>query len=99
VDALFPDTKGFVEKVCRRRHSVGADGLILIEKSDKLDFVWRFYNADGSEARCARNGGRCAARFALSTHRSRSMSFGTPAGTMRAKVDEAARSSCNSPAG
>jgi diaminopimelate epimerase len=92
VDTLFPDTNGFVEKVCRRRHSVGADGLILIEKSDKLDFIWRFYNADGSEAEMCGNGGRCAARFAyINGIASASMSFGTLAGTMRAKVDESGK--------
>lgn len=87
VDAMFPDTVGFVQKVCRRCHSVGADGLILIERSDNLDFTWRFYNADGSEAEMCGNGGRCAARFAhlLGIAGSR-LSFGTLAGTMKAEV-------------
>jgi diaminopimelate epimerase len=88
VDSLFPDVTGFVQKVCRRRHSVGADGLILIEKSDSLDFVWRFYNADGSEAEMCGNGGRCAARFAfINGIAGERMSFGTLAGIMRANVD------------
>ena len=88
VDTLFPGVKDFVQKVCRRRHSVGADGLILIEKSNSLDFVWRFYNADGSEAEMCGNGGRCAARFAfIKGIAAESMSFGTLAGTMRAQVD------------
>jgi diaminopimelate epimerase len=92
VDSLFSDMKGFVESVCRRRHSVGADGLILIEKSDHLDFVWRFYNADGSEAEMCGNGGRCAARFAfINEIAPASMSFGTLAGTMRATVDKTGR--------
>jgi diaminopimelate epimerase len=89
VEATFTDVEDFVRKVCRRRHSVGADGLILIEKSDTLDFVWRFYNADGSEAEMCGNGGRCAARFAfLKGIGGEGMSFGTLAGTMRARVDE-----------
>jgi diaminopimelate epimerase len=88
VDALFPDVTGFVQKVCRRRHSVGADGLILIEKSGSLDFVWRFYNADGSEAEMCGNGGRCAARFAfINGIAGERMSFGTLAGVMQAHVD------------
>jgi len=49
---------------CRRRMSVGSDGLILIEKSEQADFRWRFYNADGSRAEMCGNGARCAARFA-----------------------------------
>jgi diaminopimelate epimerase len=88
VDALFPNVKDFVQKACRRRHSVGADGVILIEKSDSLDFVWRFYNADGSEAEMCGNGGRCAARFAfVAGIAAERMSFGTLAGTMHAQVD------------
>ncbi len=56
--------KEFARKVCRRRISVGADGLIFIEPSEKADFRWQFFNADGSEAEMCGNGGRCAARFA-----------------------------------
>ncbi|HOX95703.1 MAG TPA: diaminopimelate epimerase, partial [Syntrophales bacterium] len=55
----------FVRKICERRVSVGADGLIVIRKSDRADFSWRFFNADGSEVDMCGNGGRCAARFAF----------------------------------
>ena len=65
--------KEFAQKVCRRRVSVGADGLIFIEPSEKADFKWRFFNADGSEAEMCGNGGRCAARFALSEGDRRSL--------------------------
>ena len=87
VDAMFPDTVGFVKKVCRRCLSVGADGVILIEKSDSLDFSWRFYNADGSEAAMCGNGGRCAARFAhIRGIAGERITFGTLAGTMKAEI-------------
>ncbi|MGD0231277.1 MAG: diaminopimelate epimerase [Syntrophorhabdales bacterium] len=87
VDALFPDVVDFVRRVCRRRHSVGADGLILIERSEGLDFSWRFYNADGSEAEMCGNGGRAAARFAyIQGITGERIAFGTLAGTMRAEV-------------
>lgn len=87
VDDLFPDTPDFVKKVCRRRHSVGADGLILVEKSDVVDFSWRFYNADGSIAEMCGNGGRCAARFAyIKGIAGERMAFATLAGTMKAEV-------------
>ena len=55
----------FVKRVCTRKVSVGADGLIVIERSDRADFRWRFFNADGSEVEMCGNGGRCAARFAF----------------------------------
>jgi diaminopimelate epimerase len=55
----------FAQRVCVPRLGVGADGLILIEASDRADFRWRFFNADGSEAEMCGNGARCAARFAV----------------------------------
>ncbi|MBT3351131.1 MAG: diaminopimelate epimerase [Nitrospinaceae bacterium] len=54
----------FVRRVCRRGLSVGADGVMFIEPSERADFKWRFFNADGSEAEMCGNGGRCAVRFA-----------------------------------
>ena len=72
---------------CRRKFGVGADGLILIENSDKADFRWGFYNADGSEAEMCGNGGRCAARFAfLNGIAPADMTFETLAGTISAHV-------------
>ncbi len=80
--------KDFIRKVCQRRISVGADGLILIERSQKADFKWRFYNADGSEAEMCGNGGRCVARFAhLKGIAGPSLSFETLAGTISAQVN------------
>ncbi len=80
--------KDFIRKVCRRRISVGADGLILIEPSEKADFKWRFFNADGSEAEMCGNGGRCVARFAcLKGIAGSSLKFETLAGILSAQVD------------
>jgi diaminopimelate epimerase len=87
VDKKFPDLAEFARKVCRRRISVGADGLILIERSKTCDFSWQFFNADGSTAEMCGNGGRCAARFAyLQGIASERMSFETLAGVVRAQV-------------
>jgi diaminopimelate epimerase len=80
--------KAFVQKACRRRVSVGADGLILVETSAKADFKWRFFNADGSEAEMCGNGGRCVARFAaLKGIAGPSLTFETLAGILSARVD------------
>jgi len=80
--------KEFARKVCRRRVSVGADGLIFIERSEKADFKWRFFNADGSEAEMCGNGGRCAARFAwLKGIAGTSQTFETLAGILSAEVN------------
>jgi len=75
-------------KVCRRRISVGADGLIFIESSERADFKWQFFNADGSEAEMCGNGGRCAARFAyLKGIAGPSLTFETVAGILSARVE------------
>jgi diaminopimelate epimerase len=77
----------FVAKVCRRKLSVGADGLILLEASPRADFKWRFYNSDGSIAEMCGNGARCAARFAfLNGMAGKQMCFETVAGMIHAQV-------------
>ena len=77
----------FVANVCRRKMSVGADGLILIENADAVDFKWRFFNSDGSVAEMCGNGARCAARFAyIKGIAGTEMSFETEAGIIHARV-------------
>jgi diaminopimelate epimerase len=77
----------FIQKVCRRKMSVGADGLILIESSDAADFRWRFFNSDGSLAEMCGNGARCVARFAfLNGIAGENLSFETEAGIINGQV-------------
>lgn len=77
----------FARLVCRRKFSVGADGLFLIEPSSKADFKWRFFNADGSEAEMCGNGARCVARFAyMQGIAAARMRFETLAGIIDATV-------------
>ena len=79
--------KTFISKICRRRMSVGADGIILLENADRADFKWRFYNADGSRAEMCGNGARCVSRFAwLNRIADSRMSFETDAGIIDAEV-------------
>ncbi|HTY37085.1 MAG TPA: diaminopimelate epimerase [Bacteroidota bacterium] len=54
------------QRLCDRRWGVGADGLILIEKSRKAAFRMMYFNADGSYGGMCGNGGRCAALYAFS---------------------------------
>ncbi len=75
------------QALCPRGRSIGADGLILLEDSDRVDFRWRFFNADGSEAEMCGNGGRCAARVAhLIGLAPEKMVFETLAGDIRAEI-------------
>ena len=46
-----------------RHRGIGADGLILIERSQTADVRMRMFNADGSEAEMCGNGIRCVAKY------------------------------------
>jgi diaminopimelate epimerase len=77
-----------VRQACRHKLSVGADGMILIENDPEVDFKWRFFNADASEAEMCGNGARCAVRFAHLTGivRKPQMEFRTLAGIIKAEL-------------
>ncbi|MGA1868789.1 MAG: diaminopimelate epimerase [bacterium] len=77
------------QMICDRHNGVGADGLIIIEKSDTAHFKMRFYNSDGGEAEMCGNGARCVARFAYLTRIAPAkMTFETRAGEIEGQVLE-----------
>lgn len=87
------DLSEFARRICHRQFCVGADGLVVIEPSDIVDFKWRFFNADGSVAEMCGNAARCVARFAfMKGIASDTMSWETIAGIISAEVkDDVAR--------
>lgn len=50
-------------KVCDRHTGVGADGIIVVEKSKTADLRMRIFNSDGSEAEMCGNGIRCFSKY------------------------------------
>lgn len=54
-----------VKSICDRRFGVGADGLMLIEKDETVDFNLQYFNSDGSQSLCG-NGSRAAVTMAAS---------------------------------
>lgn len=56
-------TKDLIE-MCKRGKSVGADGVILVEPSDKY-IEWIYYNSDGSNVEMCGNGARCVVQYCL----------------------------------
>lgn len=49
--------------LCRRRFSVGADGVLFVSNSIVADSKMRIFNADGSEAEMCGNGIRCFIKY------------------------------------
>lgn len=76
----------WVQRVCRRGLSVGADGVLWVEPLGADRVAVRFRNPDGSEAFCG-NGSRCAARFAHDRgFASRRMILATTIGELPAEI-------------
>ncbi len=57
----------WAKRICRKAFGVGADGLIFLDTAPQdsgADYMWHFFNSDGSRAEMCGNGSRCAARLA-----------------------------------
>ncbi len=74
--------------LCRRRLSVGADGLIVIDEAPEgFDFSWHFYNSDGSRAEMCGNGARCASYYFYLVSGKKQIRFLTDAGPVEALIN------------
>lgn len=79
----------FVKEICKRRFNIGADGLILLEKSSIANFKMRYFNADGSEGEMCGNGARCLCRFAYELDvAGKEMTFETQNGIYEAYIHD-----------
>ncbi len=56
-----------IEFLCNRNFGIGADGVMILEKSTVADFEMAYFNADGSGGTMCGNGGRCLVAFAKKT--------------------------------
>jgi diaminopimelate epimerase len=61
--APLDDAAAFARRVCDPERGLGADGVLLVEPSERFDARMRIVNADGSEAEMCGNGMRCVARY------------------------------------
>jgi diaminopimelate epimerase len=86
--------KSFVQMVCDRTLGVSADGVLFLKEGaagthQGVDYIWDFYNADGSAAEMCGNAARCAALFCqeyLNSNMTGNYRFLTGAGIVSAQV-------------
>lgn len=66
-EELFKPDPTLIARLCDRHRGIGADGLMTLRRSARLDCSMRYFNADGSEGEMCGNGARCFALFAEHT--------------------------------
>src|SRR5438067_7170650 len=81
------DPPALSRAISDRHFGVGADGLILIGRSEKADARMRMFNADGSEAEMCGNGLRCVAKYVYDHGLVRKSSLQVETGRGVLKVD------------
>jgi len=82
------DASKLAQKICRRRYSIGADGMILVSNSTIADAKMRIYNLDGSEAEMCGNGIRCFSKYCYENNivEKKELTIETLAGIRKAKL-------------
>ena len=76
-------------KACNTKFSIGADGILVIEKSGIADFKMRLINSNGAEGEMCGNGARCIAKYAfIKKYSGREVQFETLAGIIQGIVLE-----------
>lgn len=63
-DAAVELTAEQISAICDRHTGIGADGVMVLERSVCRNFRMRYYNSDGSGGMMCGNGGRCIVAFA-----------------------------------
>lgn len=77
-----------IKSICDRHFGIGADGVILLEFSDKADCFMNYYNSDGTIAQMCGNGARCTAKFFIEQTNSnlKELNIETRAGIKNIKI-------------
>ena len=86
IDAVSSDYGAMARDICRRNLSIGADGILVLEKSQKADLRMRIINPDGTEAEMCGNGARCAAFYASGNGFGNEIKMETKAGLIGAEI-------------
>jgi diaminopimelate epimerase len=82
------DLKKLVVEICKRKTSIGADGVMLYSKSETCDFKMQIYNPDGGEVEMCGNGARCMGLYAYShKNQKHQMTMETMAGVIEIEIN------------
>ncbi len=86
----------FAREWCDRRRGIGADGILVVQPSQRADARMRIFNSDGSEAEMCGNGLRCLAWYLhtqndLEHRNGAEITIDTRAGLMRAQIKSGGR--------
>ena len=87
LSALKSHWSSISQAVCDRHEGIGADGVLVLERSASADVKMRVFNPDGSEAEMCGNGARCVARYLRRGARGRPVTIESKAGVLTAQVD------------
>ncbi len=60
---FIPSNK-LIQQFCDRRFGIGADGVLIFDKSKIYDFSMDYFNADGTTGALCGNGARCVLKYA-----------------------------------
>lgn len=63
IDNSIDDLQNLAKKVCHRQFGIGADGILVCEKSIESTIKMVYYNSDGTEGEMCGNGIRSFAKF------------------------------------
>lgn len=78
-----------VKLLCGSTYGMQTDGMLFLSEGQQgVDYIWDFYNSDGSHAEMCGNAARCAARFCYDVIEGKKRSefvFKTGAGIVKAK--------------
>ncbi len=88
MDKALDFTAADAVRLCHRRTGIGADGVMLVQPSDRADVYMHLFNSDGSIAAMCGNGIRCFARYVYDAGIARkpSIAIDTPAGIKLAEL-------------
>ncbi|MCG4584392.1 diaminopimelate epimerase, partial [Anaerosalibacter bizertensis] len=62
-DYTVNNYSNLAKKSCDRHFGIGADGIMVCEKSDVADIKMIYYNSDGSRGEMCGNGIRCFSKY------------------------------------